>query len=50
MNTLIFKDDSQIIEFRAKKLYSAKPRTLIRIFPMADEKREILYENCARDI
>jgi len=49
LNKLVFKDDSQVCEIRAKKIYSNNPRTLIRIFPLADEKRNLLYENCARE-
>lgn len=49
MNNLVFKDDSQVIEIRMKKIYSSKPGTVVRIIPMAGEKRELLYENCARD-
>lgn len=49
LNELAFGDDSQICEIRAKKIYAEKPRTLIRLIPLADEKRELLYENCARD-
>lgn len=48
MNKLIIEDDSQIIEIRAKKIYSSKPGTLVRVFPLADEKRGLLYENCSR--
>ena len=49
MNGFIFTDDSLVCEIRAKKLYSNKPGTSIRIFPLADEKRNLLYENCARE-
>lgn len=49
LNGLTFKDDSQISEIRAKKIYSNKPGTLIRLIPLADEKRELLYENCSRE-
>lgn len=49
LNGLTFKDDSQICDIRAKKIYSNKPGTLIRMIPLSDEKREILYENCARE-
>lgn len=49
MNGVVFKDDSQVCEIRAKKIYSSKPATLIRVIPLADEKREILYENCSRE-
>lgn len=49
LNGLVFHDDAQICEIRAKKIYSNTPRTLIRLIPLADEKRELLYENCARE-
>lgn len=49
MNNLVFKDDSQVIEIRMKKIYSSTPGTTIRVIPMASDKRELLYENCARD-
>jgi Holliday junction resolvase RusA-like endonuclease len=50
MNKIVFNDDSQIVEIRAKKIYSNKSGTLIRIIPLSDEKRELLYENISRDI
>lgn len=49
LNGLAFKDDAQICEIRAKKIYSSKPGTLIRMIPLADEKRNMLYENCSRE-
>ncbi len=49
MNKIAFVDDSQIVEIRAKKIYSSKPGTLIRLIPLSDEKRNLLYENCARE-
>lgn len=49
MNGLVFKDDSQVCEIRAKKIYSSKPGTTVRIIPLASEKRDMLYENCARE-
>lgn len=48
-NGLLFKDDSQVCEIRAKKIYSEKPGTVIRLIPLADEKKDLLYENCARE-
>jgi len=48
LNSIVFADDSQIAEIRAKKIYSSNPGTLVRIIPLADEKRELLYENCSR--
>jgi Holliday junction resolvase RusA-like endonuclease len=49
-NKLLFNDDSQICELRAKKIYSSKPGTLVRLIPLSDEKRNLLYENCSREI
>ena len=49
LNGLIIRDDSQICEIRAKKLYSHKPGTVIRMIPLAADKRNLLYENCARE-
>lgn len=49
LNGLLFRDDAQIGEIRAKKIYSQKPGTLIRAFPLSDEKRTLLYENCQRE-
>ncbi|MFP3859254.1 MAG: RusA family crossover junction endodeoxyribonuclease [Bacteroidales bacterium] len=48
LNKIVFHDDCQIIEMRTKKIYSTKPGTTVRIIPLADEKRELLYENCTR--
>jgi len=45
---LVFKDDSQVCEIRAKKIYSSNPGTTIRLIPLANSKRDLLYENCAR--
>jgi len=49
LNALVFQDDSQVCEIRAKKIYSNKPGTLVRVIPLADSKRDLLYENCARE-
>lgn len=49
MNTMVFKDDSQICEIRYKKIYSNKPGTVVRVIPLADEKRDLLYENISRE-
>lgn len=48
LNKIVFEDDSQIVEIRAKKIYSVEPRTLIRIIPLSEDKRSLLYENCSR--
>ncbi len=48
MNGLIFADDSQIVEIRAKKLYSNNPGTNIRIVPLSNQSRDELYENPTR--
>lgn len=49
LNGILFKDDSQICEIRMRKIYSNNPGTLIMAIPLADEKRELLYENCNRE-
>ena len=48
-NKILYEDDSQIVELRAKKIYSNNPGTLVRVFPLGDEKRNVLYENCSRN-
>ena len=40
LNGLVFDDDRKVVEIRARKLYSSKPGTLIRIYPITPE----LYE------
>ncbi len=40
LNGLVIEDDRCVIEIRARKLYSTKPGTLIRLFPVNPE----LYE------
>jgi hypothetical protein len=39
MNGLVFKDDSQICAMGAKKIYSSKPGTLIKITPLTKNNR-----------
>lgn len=48
MNGLVFKDDAQIVEIRAKKIYANKTGTLVRLFPLANTETSLLYENIAR--
>lgn len=48
MNGLIFKDDSQIVEIRARKIYADNPGTFVRIFPLADTNESLTYENLTR--
>lgn len=50
LSKIVFHDDSQIVEIRAKKIYSNKTGTSIRIFPLGDEKRDTLFENCENDV
>jgi len=40
LNNLVFKDDSQIIEIRARKIYSSKPGTYIRIIPIENQTKQ----------
>lgn len=49
LNKIVFQDDSQICEIRAKKIYGTNPSTVIRLIPLTDKKRNLLYENCARE-
>ena len=49
LNQTIFSDDSQIIEVRAKKIYSNNPGTSIRIIPLNAENKETLYEDISRE-
>lgn len=41
LNGIVLQDDRSVVEIRARKVYSTKPGTLIRIFPLNPEK----YEN-----
>jgi len=41
LNDIVFEDDSQIVEVRARKRYSTEPRTVIRIYKMEEIKDEI---------
>ncbi len=34
LNGVVIKDDSQIVEIRAKKIYSSKPGTYVRVIPV----------------
>ena len=34
LNDIVFKDDAQVIEIRAKKIYSSKPGTHVRVIPI----------------
>lgn len=49
MNELAFEDDKQVIEIRAKKIYSEKPGTLVRMIPLTSISAGLLDENCARN-
>lgn len=50
LNDLVLKDDSQVVELRAKKIYSNSPGTNIRIVPLSNEARETLYESPTREV
>lgn len=45
LNKIVFEDDSQVCEIFAKKIYSSRTGTLVRIKPLADTKEGLLYEN-----
>ena len=34
LNEIVFKDDAQVIEIHAKKIYSSKPGTHVRVIPI----------------
>lgn len=49
LNNLVFKDDSQVVEIHARKIYSSKPGTYIRIIPIENQtKQSIDHENDTR--
>lgn len=48
LSGVVLKDDCLVCEIRAKKVYSHSPGTNIRIFPLSDDKKDLLYENCQR--
>lgn len=37
LNNLVLKDDAQVVEVHAKKIYSSKPGTYLRIIPMENQ-------------
>ncbi len=49
LNGIIFVDDSQIVELRAKKIYSSNPGTVIRIKTLDELKSETNIEDNTRD-
>lgn len=49
LTNVILLDDAQIVEIRAKKIYSDKPGTFIRIMPKTESGSvEVLHENTER--
>lgn len=38
LNQIILADDAQVVEIRARKIYSDKPGTLIRILPLTEQQ------------
>lgn len=40
LNGIVIEDDRRVIEIRARKIYSTKPGTLIRIMPVRPEQYE----------
>ena len=50
LSGIIFEDDSQIVELRAKKTYSNNPGTNIRVIPLSNETRNEIYESATREI
>lgn len=49
LNGLVIEDDRRVVEIRARKLYSSKPGTLIRIFPITPEMYEKVDGNHQRE-
>jgi Holliday junction resolvase RusA-like endonuclease len=47
---IVLEDDNQVVEIRARKVYSSKPGTLIRIIPMEDQIKGVIDEIPARNI
>lgn len=41
LNGIVIEDDRRVIEIRARKIYSTKPGTLIRIMPVRAEHNEL---------
>lgn len=51
LNEIVITDDAQVVEIRARKIYSEKPGTLIRILAMNEQRKELDdYEDSARTI
>lgn len=48
LNGIIFADDSQIVELRAKKIYSSNPGTVIRIKTLEELNSETNIEDSTR--
>jgi Holliday junction resolvase RusA-like endonuclease len=42
LSSIVLHDDAQIVEIRARKIYSTKPGTLVRITPVAQQRSDIL--------
>ena len=40
LNGIVIEDDRRVVEIRARKVYSSKPGTLIRIMPIRPEQYE----------
>lgn len=51
LNNLVFKDDAQVVEIKARKIYSTNPGTLIRIRSVSEQIMGLekeSYEDLAR--
>ena len=48
LNEIVIRDDSQVVEIRARKVYSMKPGTLIRIRPINETGFGEEYESYRR--
>lgn len=49
LNEVVLKDDAQIVEMHARKVYSSKPGTYVRIIPIENQtKQTVDNENYTR--
>ncbi len=44
LNNLVFKDDAQVVDIRARKIYSSKPGTYITIIPLENQTKQTLED------
>jgi Holliday junction resolvase len=44
LNDVVLKDDGQVVEMHARKIYSTKPGTYVRIIPMENQTKQTLED------